>query len=363
MSLALAATLFAGCSSGSSDGPGPVGGIDGGGAPVYAFGPVNGFGSVIVNGVTYDTSGAEIIVDGQPATEADLKVGQMVQISATSDGTTLTAGRVVYDDNLEGPVESIDVAGNQFVVLGQTVHVNSVSSFDPDIPGRTLEGLSPGDIVEISGYVNSNQEIVATRIELEDDPSDYEVTGLVTNLDSAAMTFSINALVVDYSQATLDDFDSGQIADGDLVEVEGGQFGGNGELIATSVELEDDIRDDDDIDDADVEIEGLITRFVSATDFDVSGIPVTTNGGTSFDDGTAANLALDVLVEVDGRFDSNGILVADEIDFEEIGQLEIDARVDDVDADAGIVVMLGIDVRINAETRMEDDTDAEVRAV
>ncbi|MEX0709291.1 MAG: DUF5666 domain-containing protein [Woeseia sp.] len=364
-SLACLAALVTGCSGDSSNsepdvGSGPIGGIDGGGR-LFASGPINSFGSVIVNGVTYDTSGAEIIADDQVVTESALKVGQIVLISATSDGTTLSADRIVYDDNLEGPIESIDVAGNVLTVLGQTVRVNSVTSFDSDIPGRTLEGLSIGEIVEISGYVNSSQEIVATRIELEDDQGDYEVTGIVANLDSVAMTFSINNLVVDYSQASLDDFDSGQISNGDLVEVEGDQFGNNGELIADSVELEDDIRDNDDIEDSDVEIEGLITRFVSATDFDVSGIPVTTNGNTQYDDGTDADLALDVLVEVDGRFNSDGVLVADEIDFEEIGRLEIEALVDNVDTAAGRVTLLGITVEINDETRMEDDTDAMVR--
>lgn len=364
LSLACLAAFFTGCSGGSADtdgGPGPVGGIDGGGARIFASGPINGFGSVIVNGVAYDTSSAEIIADGQVVTESALKVGQIVLISATSDGTTLSADRIVYDDNLEGPIESIDAVGGMLTVLGQTVHVNSVTSFDPDIPGRTLEGLSVGEIVEISGYINSSQEIVATRIELEDDQGDYEVTGVVSNLDSVAMTFSINNLVVDYSQASLDDFGTGQISDGDIVEVEGDQFGNNGELFADRVELEDDIRDNDDIGDSDVEIEGLVTRFVSTTDFDVSGIPVTTDSSTEYEDGTAAGLALDVLIEVDGRFNSDGVLVADEIDFEEIGVLEIEAMVDNVDTAAGRVTLLGIAVEINDETRMEDDTDAQVR--
>ncbi len=364
LSLACLAAFFAGCSGGGGDadsGPGPIGGIDGGGARIFASGPINGFGSVIVNGVAYETGSAEIIADGQVVAESALKVGQIVLVSATSDGTTLSADRIVYDDNLEGPIESVDAVGGVLTILGQTIRVNSVTSFDPDIPGRTLEGLSVGDVVEISGYVNSSQEIVATRIELEDDQGSYEVTGIVTNLDSVAMTFSINNLVVDYSQASLDDFGTGQISDGDIVEVEGDQFGTSGELIADSVELEDDIRDNEDIDDSDVEIEGLITRFVSTTDFDVSGIPVTTNGNTQYDDGTAADLALDVLIEVDGRFNGDGVLVADEIDFEEFGVLEIDALVDDVDTAAGRVTLLGIAVEINDETRMEDDTDAKVR--
>jgi len=356
----LAACGGGGGSIDDGGGNGPTGAIDGGGLRVVS-GPINGFGSVIVNGVRYDTSAAEIIVDGQPATEADLEVGQVVVVSATDDDGSLSAQRVVYDENVEGPIDSIDLAGSTLVVLGQTVVVNGGTSFDDDVPGRTIEGLATGDFIEVSGYVDSAGRIVATRIELEDGSGDLEVTGFVSGLDAAAFTFEINDLVVDYSQATLEDFDGGEISDGDLVEAEGDQLGGNGELIARRVERKDDVFDDDLDDDAEVEIEGLVTRFVSATDFDVSGVPVTTTSGTEFEDGTAADLALDVLVEVDGAFDANGVLVADEVDFEDDGQIEISARADSVDAAAGEVVLLGITVITGPETRFEDDSDADLR--
>lgn len=369
LSIALASTLILGCGGGSdSGGGGTLGGIDGGDTlgpigssnRVFVSGAINGFGSVIVNGIAYETAGAQIIADGQPVTEDVLKVGQIVSISATLQGTEYVADRVVYDKDLEGPVQSIDLLESSLVVLGQTVHVNNLTSFEDDISPRSLEGLSAGDFIEVSGYINSSRDIIATRIELEDD-EEYEITGLVSNLDTSAMSFNINNLVVDYSQASFDDFDDGQIANGDLVEVEGDQIGGSGELIADSVEREDDFRDDDDfgddLDDSDIEIEGLITRFESATDFDVRGIPVTTNSNTEFDDGSAGDLALDVLVEVEGRFNSEGILVAEEIEFEDEGIIEIEAWVDDVDVDARRVILLGIDVEINDETRMEDDDD------
>jgi len=42
----------------------------------------------------------------------------------------------------------------------------------------------------------------------------------------------------------------------------------------------------------DMEREGLITRFASATDFDVAGEPVTTTSATVYRNGTEADLAL-----------------------------------------------------------------------
>ena len=64
---------------------------------------------------------------------------------------------------------------------------------------------------------------------------------------------------------------------------------------------------------------------------DVAGIPVTTTAATEYEDGTAADLALDVRIEVEGTFDANGVLVADEIEFENDGEIRVHALVDSVD--------------------------------
>ena len=53
-----------------------------------------------------------------------------------------------------------------------------------------------------------------------------------------------------------------------------------------------------------------MTRFVSTADFDVAGQRVTTTASTVYEGGTAANLALDANVEVEGGFDATGRVVA-----------------------------------------------------
>ena len=69
--------------------PPDTGGITGTGI-AFAIGPVTGFGSVIVNGVTYDTSAAAFTQDGAVVTQAEFKVGQYVLVQGTIDqgGTT-----------------------------------------------------------------------------------------------------------------------------------------------------------------------------------------------------------------------------------------------------------------------------------
>ena len=135
-----------GSGGGGNDGVGPIGGIDRGGVTI-SQGPINGFGSVIVNGVRYTTTGATITIDDRPGTESELRAGQVVRVEGTVDasGTAGTARSISFNDDVEGPVQSIDPAVAQLVVLGQTVQVGRATSFDDSISPRSLEGLAVGD--------------------------------------------------------------------------------------------------------------------------------------------------------------------------------------------------------------------------
>jgi hypothetical protein len=341
-----------------SDPGGGTGAIDRGGV---ASGPIDGFGSVIVNGVHFDTSDAVIIVDGAVATQADLAVGQVVLVVGTfdDDGLNGTAESVEYDENVEGPIEngSLDTSAGTFRVLGQTVLVTATTSFDDDIQPPSLDGLAEGDFVEVSGLPDAGGRIVATRIESDilaaGDP--FEVTGTVESLDTAVMKFNINDLVVDYGGAQLDDFPGGTISDGDLVEAEGTTLSASGELIATRVELRDELEADNSGEDGDdVEVEGLITVFRSQTDFDIGSLRVLTNSATRFEGGTAADLGVNVRVEVEGQFNSDGSMLAEEVEFEAEDDLEVSATVASVDVASGTLTVLDITVRTTADTRFED---------
>jgi hypothetical protein len=359
---AVVVLLVAACGGGGGGGGGgdddATGGIDRGGVTI-AQGTINGFGSVIVNGVHYATGSASITVDDQPGTESDLRVGQVVRVegSVAAGGTTGTARSIRYDDNVEGPVQSIDLAAAHLVVLGQTVQVGSGTSFDDSIVPRSLDGLQVGDRVEVSGLVGSDGVIAATRIELKTGTAPVEVNGAVESVDTAARRLRIGQLQVDYATATLSGFTSGQPANGDLVEAEGA-VNGSGVLVATRLERRSASLSGTTEDQAD--LEGLITRYVSPTDFDVAGQRVTTTGTTSFEGGTAASLALNLAVEVEGGFDATGRIVATEVEFRPQGDVELSGPVDSISLAAGSLVVLGVTVRTTPLTRFEDQSSADV---
>jgi hypothetical protein len=366
-------TLAAACSGDGDDSGG--GGGSGGGGPVFAppesggdafaYGTVTAFGSVWVNGVRYETAGAMFVIDGQTGRQSDLGVGDVVRVVGLMDaGSTTrgTASTAVFDDAVEGPVSSIDTASNSLVVLGQTVRTTSDTSFDDSIPLQSLAGINTGDIVEVSGFRGSDGSIQATRIErrvLGPTPPEFETTGIVSNHDLATMRFNINALAVDYGAAAGQNL-SGAVANGDIVEVKGTTVRANGELVATRVELVgQNVRGEP----GDrVEVEGLITRFVSATDFDVAGVRVTTTSTTIFEGGVAADLGLDVRVEAEGSFNAGAVLVATKIDIRRAGAeaLRMTGLVDSVSVAAQAFVVLGITVRVDSTTRMEDQSDADL---
>ena len=333
-----------------------------------AYGPISGFGSIIVNGVRYDTGSASFNVDDSSGVESDLKVGQIVYLKTeTDDQGNSSATSVNYDDIVEGPISAIDFATNTFMVLGQLVMVDSNTSFDDNISSAGLEGLSVGDIVEVSGLFDSQQQIQATRVELKTASTEYEIHGTVSNLDASAQTFMLNDLLVDYSQASLDDFGADTLSDGDLVEAKGINLGANDELIASKVELEDSIEDADDDDrigdDGDsAEIEGYITDFTSSSQFSVAGIPVMTTSATVYEDGVSADLALDIKVEVEGEFDIDGILIADKIEFEQEANTRIIATIDSLNTSNSSLTILGIEFMTDSSTRYEDQSDANIES-
>jgi len=359
--LALAMLFTAGCGGSSSGGggvtpppPPPTGGITRTGVAA-AIGPITGFGSVIVNGNTYDTSAATFTKDGQPATQDDFAVGHMVLVVGTidDDNTNAVATSVEFNDNVEGPVSSVDSINRVLVVLGQTVRITASTSLDDSCPALLDDYLGVA-AVEVSGPVLADGTIEATRIECKNVLGELEVTGVVSGLDTGAMTFMLNALEVDYSTAMLQDFPGGVISNGDPVEAkdsDGGGLGAGGELIATSVEFKGAGFGDNEGDH--VEIEGFITRFTSATDFDVSGIPVTTTGTTAFDGGVAGDLGLNLKVEVEGEFDSAGVLVATKVEIKQSTNVRAVGLVDSVAGDT--LQILGITITTDtAKTRFED---------
>src|SRR6266850_8188014 len=267
--LAAAAALVAcGGGSGMSSTTPPTGA-----APVMATGTITGFGSVYVNGVHFKTTSATIRKNRQVVAQSALKVGEIARIKGSknaSDGTG-NADSVDVDENVVGPIAAIDTTLNTLTVLGQTVKIDAGTSFSSDVQPADITGLKVADFVEVSGLTAADGSISATRIGREASAGTLQVLGTVASVDTVAHTFMINALIVNYSAANLTGFAGGQPANGDLVEVQGTSFD-SGTTTLTATRVDKQMSDQEEAGNhEDMEREGLITRFASATDFDVAG--------------------------------------------------------------------------------------------
>ncbi len=308
-----------------------------------------------VGGVQFQAAGAAITVDGKSASLDDLHVGDMVEVKGHHDDSNDEdiADEVDLHGNVQGPVSAIDTTAQTLTVLGQTVEVSADTSFEDDISPASLLGVHVGDILEVSGMTAADGTIHATRLERKPAGSAFAVIGTASATNAAAMTLNINALVIDFAAATLTGFASGGPADGQLIAATGTVLEQNGALQAMQLQLltNQDLHQDP-MDEA--KVEGLITRFVSASDFDVSGHTVSTSSSTEFDGGTAADLAVNLQVEVEGTIDANGVIQASKVHIGHPADVRLIAQVDATDASGGTLTVLGTTVAVDSLTRFED---------
>jgi hypothetical protein len=107
------------------------------------------------------------------------------------------------------------------------------------------------------------------------------------------------------------------------------------------------------------EVEGVITAYSGVgTNFELNGLPVNASGA-QFEDGSTANLAVGVRVEVEGSV-QNGVLVAKKVEFRDNNEREIELHgtVSAFDATARTFQVRGVKVTYTDATRFDDGTAA-----
>jgi hypothetical protein len=230
------------------------------------------------------------------------------------------------------------------------VRIVAATSFGGGV--GSLEALRAGDFVEISGYSDGAGGVIASRIERRA-AGEVEVRGVVNNLDTAAKTFDIASLHVDYSAAgVLTNLPGGVPSNGDFVAA-AGTFDGMA-LHASRIAREDATLDGKSGDHA--EVEGAITLVISPSALQVGVQRVVTTSSTMFEQGSAADLAVGSIVEAEGTLDGTGQLVAARIQFRQEGELQLTGTVMSIAAAQHTFDLLGRTIEVNSLTRFEDDS-------
>lgn len=288
--------------------------VDNDAAAITAFGAITELKDITVNGIRYDTSATSVYVNGLPASVSDLRLGQVVALEGEVNlsNSTGVADQIDYSATVIGPVEHIDAALSRLTVMGQTVLTDSDTVFDPIIDPNTFAGISAGSNVQVSGFLDGEGQIVATRIEPDSASAGVQVIGGVAGLDQARMSFTLNWLTIDYHAAALIDLPNGMPTNGMFVIARGSLT--DGVLIVSEITSLHDSAGNTPGELA--QVQGSITSYESARDFALNGHPVTTDATTELAGGTIDDLQSSAKVTVDGEFSGNGsTIVAAKIAF------------------------------------------------
>lgn len=315
---------------------------------VTVVGPISDFGSLIVNGVRYNTDNAEITLNGESAAQDDLDIGQIIRLEGTinSDGETGIATRVDYFSSLIGPVESIDLNNGTIEVLGFTVQLAN-EGVGASIGGSSLSTLSLGDVVEISGTNATDIVIDATFIEPVEKVTELIITGSVRSLNTAEQFFTLGSLTIDYSVADIID---GELSNNKLIQATG-RLDANNRFNASAIVVQD--LSFTTLENSHVSIFGMVRNDESTANFQLNGISVTIADSAKYLNGTEADLIDMALIKINGVVNAEGELVAEVIEFIMQPNAGLAGVIDQIDTET--ITVMGTTIIVQSDrTRIED---------
>ncbi len=269
--------------------------------------------NVSVKGVRFDTAQATITREGLPSKAADLRNGMVVTVQGVvDDANDGRAAGIAYRDRVRGTLTAIDATHFQLTVLGQSVTVDRDTNIVDESTQAPLEftHLASGDYLEVSGFADAQNRVLATYIGRKPPVANYEVKGAVSQLDTGAKRFRIGGLTVKYDYYD-DNADDVRLTNGIPVMVSGDQFDAHDSvLIARQVAGESSNLHYDDGDE-EAEIEGVVTAVLSGDRFLLYQEAVQTQPSTVFRNGP---VKLNDRITVRGKIDADNVLLADEIE-------------------------------------------------
>jgi len=201
-------------------------------------GTISGLGSVIVNGVRYETIGASVIdADDSHTISTPLGLGMTVSIDPLTSSAT-TAGTIYIQTGIKGSTSAVDSTAKTLNVAGLPVTTDS-ATFIVTSAGQagSFADLPDNLNVEVYGLPQTDGTFKATRIEIEATAQVVQLVGTVSNLNTTNKTFTLgsgsNTVTIAYSGITVPT----GIANGSVVSVHTATTATASQYTATSMYL------------------------------------------------------------------------------------------------------------------------------
>ncbi|MDP9910583.1 hypothetical protein J2W27_002695 [Variovorax boronicumulans] len=294
----------AGGDSTASNTNGDGSGVGSGGTGVTAdaagIGAADGLGSVILNGLRYNTDSATFSLEDT----TELQIGMSARIAGKVDAsfTSGIAATVVSAAELRGAVSAIDLKDGSFTVMGARVTTDNATVWG-DAKGAA--DLVDTAVVQVWGLPAAPGTLRATRVQVAPATTAPLVTGTVQNLDRGGQQFTLGLLTVDFGGAAFGPgIDAASLANGALVRVRGTAAPAAGRFTATQVQGWYAIPSADGIA---LQLAGVVTDFAALGDFRVLGNKIDARNA-QITGGPSGSIGNGVKVEVDG-FLSGQVLV------------------------------------------------------
>ncbi len=277
-----------------------------------ALGSITGFGSVIVDGVTFADTTTSVVFDTNPdaplvQTTSDLKLGMQVEMKHANGA----ASEIFVVSSLRGPVSAIDASNTKLTVLGQVVQVVASGAEATALEGfAAFSDIKVSDWVEVHAIENADGSLKATRIERESvaESTSIKIAGKLSTLNATAKTFKLGAMTINYANTAIRP--SGAVlADAQRVIVFADTAPVGNTLNAKKLRVRD--LKLTGVDKGN--IGGLVTDFVSLSSFMVAGIKVDASTA-KFENGSATDLINGAAIRVKGTL-KDGVLTALAVEF------------------------------------------------
>ena len=312
--LALASGMFLAACGGGGSATVSTGAANPTANNLYA-GPIQGFGSVIVNGMRFSSVGSSLVDDDNNSVKlSDLKLGMTVRINGTADDSTAlgSASSVELVHGTRGTISAVNPTAKTITLLGQTVKTDAATVFQGVTDLTALAAMNPLPAVEIYGVVQADGSLLATLVEVKTITA-ISLSGIVSNLTATNFQIGTLTITLPASAANI----RGTLANGARVKVKAatGALSGN-VLTASSVQVlgAGFGLGTTPAAGALLKIKGLAAAAPVNGVLTLSGTPIDISKAT-FDGGTSASIAAGSFLEVKGTWDGN-TLQATKVEFE-----------------------------------------------
>ena len=165
---------------------------------VLSAGTISGLGSIIVNGVRYETVGSQVLDadDDSTAITTPLRIGMTVSVEQNGiDSVTLRpiAGKIWVQSGIQGVAS---YAGSALTVAGMPITTDTSTILLDTTGALTSLAALNNQAVEVYGLPQADGSFLATLVEVETGATNVQIVGTVQSMDNTAKTLVLGTAAV-----------------------------------------------------------------------------------------------------------------------------------------------------------------------